>query len=228
MRIVVILFFFIPAGLLAQNKSLEYFAKVPTRFEKPGLSPMQSIRLGYIRMPGNTWTPNVGEIKFDLFRFKFSPRASAIISTAAWGSFRREKRDLYEVNGEKAIERVNYYLIAPAASAGISYGFFYPYYVNARVGFFNPWRAAYYKSVLPIQHSESDGIETLKTGIIKSEKGFQGVNSFVAFEVYRPFHSRAHGAHPMGWSLSYLFFPGEESGAKGTWGAAVYWHIRTK
>src|SRR5262245_51997635 len=110
MRHLLLLVLLLPAcfRLSAQNKDLAYFAKVPTRFSKPGLSPMQSVRFTYQGLPGNEWVKHGGELKLDLFRIKISTRVSAIISGSAWTGYKKERHDLYEANGQKAYEQTQY------------------------------------------------------------------------------------------------------------------------
>lgn len=212
----------------AQDKPLEYFAKVPTRFEKPGLSPMQSIRFGFIGTPGNQWVKQSGELKLDLIRVRLSKRASAIISASAWAGYKRQSRDLYKIRDEQAFERTNYFFAAPAISAGLSYGFFFPYYLNARFGVYKPWEAAYYKALLPIQYSDGQGIQTLENSIEYAQQDFGGIHKYVALELYRPFKSRSMSMHPMGFSMGYTYFLDVESDSQGDWNFGLYWHIKAK
>ena len=189
-------------NLHAQHKSLEYFEKVPTKFYKPGLSPMQSIRFSYQGTP--------------------------FISGAAWAGYKNQSRELYSVNGQQASERTNYYFASPALSTGISYGFFFPYYLNARIGFLKPWEGAYYKATLPIQYSDQDDVQTQESAVEYSEKGFGPVKNYFALELYRPFKAKFRHEHPMGVSVAYTFFPGEESGNQTAWNFGIYWHIKAK
>ena len=215
-------------NLHAQHKSLEYFEKVPTKFYKPGLSPMQSIRFSYQGTPFNQWVKKSGEMKLDLFRIKLSKRSSVIISGAAWAGYKNQSRELYSVNGQQASERTNYYFASPALSTGISYGFFFPYYLNARIGFLKPWEGAYYKATLPIQYSDQDDVQTQESAVEYSEKGFGPVKNYFALELYRPFKAKFRHEHPMGVSVAYTFFPGEESGNQTAWNFGIYWHIKAK
>ncbi|HMG10169.1 MAG TPA: hypothetical protein VK609_16760, partial [Mucilaginibacter sp.] len=161
----ILLVFTVSGQLLAQNKDQEYFAKVPSRYVKPGLSPMQSIRLSYQQAPGNQWVKDAGELKLDLYRIKLNPRASVIISAGTWAGAKRQKHNLYEVNGSKAYEQTDYVYAAPTVSAGVSYGFFFPYFIAARFGVTKPWEAAYYKANLPILNTDGSGIKATDSEI---------------------------------------------------------------
>jgi hypothetical protein len=214
--------------LAAQHKSLEYFAKVPSRFIKPGLSPMQGVRFGFLGTPANQWLKNAGEMKLDLFRIPFSKRASLIISAAAWAGYKRQSRDLYRVRDEQAFERSNYFFAAPALSTGLSYGFFFPYYLNVRLGLYKPWEGAYYKANLPLQYSDQQGVQTAASTLQYNQQGFGKIEKYLALELYRPFKSHFPRQHPMGWSVAYTVFPGAESGSQGAWNFGLYWHIKAK
>lgn len=210
---------------VAQNKSLEYFAKVPTRFYKPGLSPMQSIRFSYRQTPGNQWQKSVGEMKLDLFQVKFSRRASLIFSGSAWAGYKVQKRKLYKINEEQAYERTRYYYAAPSVSAGVSYGFFFPFYINARVGVFKPWEGAFYNAYLPVQYSDQQGIQTSESEITYVRKGFGELQKYISVEIYRPFKRHFPDERPMGWSVGYTNYL---DAGKGGWNAGLYWHIKAK
>lgn len=212
----------------AQNKSLEYFAKVPTRFHKPGLSPAQSIRFGYRNTPGNQWVQNAGELKLDLVRVKLNKRSAFILSGAAWGGYKQQKRELYTVNGEEAFERTKYFFAAPSVSTGVSYGLFFPYYINAHLGVFKPWEGAYYQARLPIQYSDQQDIQTSESFLTYTQENMGAIQKYLGVELYRPFKRRFPHAHPMGWSVSYTYFMDSESADKSAWNFGVFWHIKAK
>jgi hypothetical protein len=214
--------------LSAQNKELEYFAKVPTRFLKPGLSPMQGIRLGYQGTPVSPWIKNAGALKLDLFRIKFSPRGSVIVSSAAWAGYKSQRHDLYKVIDEKAYERTRYYFVAPVLSAGVSYGFFFPYYLHAQIGILKPWEGAYYEANLPVLYSDQEGVKAMESKVLYSQKGFGETQQYMALELYRPLKSHAWHRHPMGCSVAYTYFPGADSGSRGAWNFGIYWHVKAK
>lgn len=230
MRHLLLLVLLLPAcfRLSAQNKNLEYFAKVPTRFLKPGLSPMQSVRFTYLGMPGNEWVKHSGELKLDLFRIKLSTRVSAIISGSALVGYKRERHDLYKANGQEAYELTQYYFAAPAVSAGVSYGFFFPYFLSARLGVYRPWETARYKAVLPLQFSDQDGVSTREAEVVLTDEVTGDVKKYATLEIYRPLRSHFKHRHPMGVSVSYTIFPGNESGEQSAWNFGVYWHIKAK
>lgn len=214
--------------LLAQQKSPEYFAPVPTRFHKPGLSPMQSVRFGLMSTPGNEWLKHSGELKLDLFRIRMSMRFSALVSGSVWAGYKRERKDLYTVRDEEAFERTNYFFAAPGMSAGVSWGFFFPYYLNARFGIYKPWEGAYYKAYLPVQYSDQQDIQTRETEVVYSRQGIGEVQKYLGLELYRPFRSRFPDRHPMGWSVSYTHFLDLEGGQTGGWNIGLYWHVKAK
>lgn len=230
MRRLLLLVLLLPAcfRLSAQNKDLSYFAKVPTRFLKPGLSPMQSLRFNYMGMPGNKWVNHGGELKLDLLRIKLSTRVSAIISGSALVGYKRERHNLYKANGKEAYEQTQYYFAAPSVSAGVSYGFFFPYFLSVRAGVYSPWETARYKAVLPLQYSDQDGVKSRDAKVVVTDEVKGGLQKYATFEIYRPLKSHFKNRRPMGLSLSYTFFPGNKSGEQGAWNFGIYWHKKAK
>lgn len=231
MRILILLLLSVgfTGQLSAQQKDLEYFAKVPSRYVKPGLSPMQTVRFSYQQTPGNQWIKDAGEMKLDLFKVRFHPRGAVIFSGGTWAGYKTQKKNLYEVRGDKAFEKTDYLFVAPTVSAGLSYGFFFPWFASARIGVLKPFEAAYYKAQLPIQYSDGSGIQTSESTVKTSVEDFGDIQKYIAFEIYRPFKARSTKTRPMGLSLSYVLMLDHPAGnSAGAINAGIYWHMKAK
>lgn len=218
----------------AQNPDLEYFAKVPTRYVKPGLKAGQGFHISRMGMPVNNWVTHPMELRFDVAQISLTKRASIILGFGGLLGYDYQKHTLYEVNDSKAVEKNNNYFAAPTLSGGIAYGFFFPYFISFRAGVYYGFEGAYYKAVLPMQISDQDGITVREEEVTYHQALRTGAKPYASLELYRPFKSHFLDKHPMGWSVAYTFYPGVDSEVKQNWkklstlNVGFYWHLQTK
>lgn len=202
--------------VFAQQMELQYFAKVPSKYIEPGLSPLQGLKFGYQYFPQDLWVKDAGEIKLDLLKIRLLKYGAIILSGGTFGGYKTQQRDpVYKIS-----EKAEYYLLVPTFSVGISYGFLFPWFINARAGVMKPWEYAYTETTI----TNSSSIPTVSE--IRQEKSGE-IQKFMAIEVYRPLRGRYKDFHPIGLSLSYVVILDPITvKPKDTFNVGIYWHIK--
>lgn len=213
-------------SLTAQDPGLEYFAKVPSKYKVPGLSPMKVFQISYLNIPSSLWVKNTVEMHSDLFRVKMNYRLSIIFSTGLYSGAKRQVHELYTINDKTAKERVNYFILSPIASISGSFAFSYPYFLRAGGGINSNFERANYKATIPEQVSGKDGIETNVFTYTLIKKQNNGIKPYLFIEIYRPFKSKPNNKRRLGYTIGVFYWPENTKTKKTSLNVGIYWNAK--